>query len=332
MVPPIHDPPKPVEHGAPAPAPEREAEDNGWEALLSQAADESAEEGRAAPKPSSSSSFKILLGLVVVWGSLYLVALAQTISFNEISINLGGSGKGQPKRAFVAGLNVRDKVAAPMDMRFHQTPTRQIVKLALSQAGVSAEEGDLALIPDRPKSPSLSQKPLYYLLHSVIDDPEIGFSLESRQAHFFKQTIKNADPAVGLLRTFDWEATVPLRDEPTLFFPSIRSDLWVLLSVRRPAAGLGPSDPRVSVEIWRGGEEIATGEGALGPANRVNLEFSAGGKVLVSIEPAPAEPAADAIAAAAGARYKLRIFFEARQVEDRSSPPVAAAAPRKAES
>jgi hypothetical protein len=315
----LHESPRPVEtdpaSGAPVVESEAPAE---WDAFLRENA-----EAEAAAR--QSSALKYILGLAVVWGSLYLVALAQKYSYHEIRFDIGASDRESSRPAsFIRNLGIRDKVMTPMDVRFHQTSARQIVKLLLSQTGITTRDANLDMISETPKTVSVTGRPLYYLLHSIIDNPQVGFALEERRAQFFAQTMKNAEPPTGLLRTFDWSADIELSSEPTLVFPSIRSDLWLIVSLQPHAVGPGPTQSRVEVEVWRGAERYTTWEDTLSENQKATLDLSAGGKVLVTIEPLTAN-----VIPAAGvnrSKYKLRIYFEARGEGGTAPPEVASSA------
>lgn len=298
----LHESPRPIEtdpaSGAPLTEPDGPAV---WDAFVQEGP-----EIDTAPQPSA---FRFVIGLAVIWGSLFLIAWAQKISFNEIRFDFGDNSPTQRAQTFVKQLDVRDKVMTPMDVRFHRTPARQIVKLLLAQTGIAVDGDDLALVSETPVRVEIPKRPLYYQLHSVINDPQIGFSIQERRAHFFPQTLKAAEPPTGLLRTFDWAADVELSPDPTLIFPSIRSDLWLLLSLEPSAVGPAPYQTRVRVEVWRGGERFATAEDVLSETSKATLDFTAGGKVRVTIEPSARTVAPQT---SGPSKYKVRIYFEAR--------------------
>lgn len=272
---------------------------------------------------AGGGAVRMLFGLMVVWGSFFLVALAQDYSYNEIRFDLGNAGASWRPRAFLAGLDVRDKITMPVEsLTFHDKSPRETVALLLGRVGLSVSEQDLELLSEEKRNVKLTGSPYYQALNTLIDDPAIGFSLSAEKARLFSQRIKNVEPALGELRQFDWEARVELGENPTVLIPAARSDLWCLFAVAPRPVGPGSAYPRIAVEIWRGARRVASGEGVLGEDHIASLNFSAQGTIILTIE--RAEPAEERLGGVAHAsQYKVRIFFRASGGGDARGEPEA---------
>lgn len=276
-----------------------------WESALNEAA-ASARDEQDREHSNGSSAARSMLGLAVVWGVLYLLAYAQKLSENDISFGVEpATGRSARRASLYSALDVRQKVMLPGDVRFHQAPGRQIVKLLLQGSGMRVSDAGLALISDKPRSIEERGKPLYELLHTIIDDPAVGFALRSKEAFIFRQKLENTEPATGPLRQFEWQAIVDVSVEPTVLFPAGRSDLWAIISVPPPSTDESKNEQRFAVEIWRSGRPEAMAEGVLGPNKKAQLSFSSEGTVLVTIEEPGGEPAPPS---PNGAPYRIRIF------------------------
>jgi hypothetical protein len=202
-------------------------------------------------------------------------------------------------------------------VRFRQTSARQIVRLLLARAGIDADEEDLRRIREEPRSLQRSGVPLLDLIHEIVDDPKVGLAVRRQNADFFAHELSATEPAQGPLSQFDWRARVALSTEPTLVFPSARTKVWGRFALRPAAPGVDPSQTRIAVEIWRGDERLASGEGILGPGRPAQLNFTADGFILASAERAPTAGAETSTAAGGRLQpFDLHIFY-------RETPPAA---------
>lgn len=238
-----------------------------------------------AQSPPVSQHFKALFGLIVIWASFYLVAMAQNFSFNRIDIDLGGSGTSNLQREFMAGLNVAEKAMIPVEsFKFHQTPRREVMSHLLSRVGMSGDAAGLELISEAPASFHLTEMPLSALIRTIIDDPTVGFSLNGRSAQFFTQRLDADDPGSGELGKFFWFAQAELSDEPSVFFPAEGSDLWAIISIQPPAT-LDETPARWSVmaELRRGAMR-ARGQAAFDLSGKAELNFTIGSDVRLVVQ------------------------------------------------
>ena len=269
---------------------------------------------------SPSSPLASLFGLAVIWGSFYLIVLAQNISSNEIHLDTERTGPVWGGEALTA-LDVRVKVRMPVDeFVLDNTSPRRIIKGLLHQAGITVEDSDLEWISDEEKYLNLTKLSLHAWLHAVIDDPEVGFSLRAREAQFFKQVLKDTTPPVGPLRQFDWTGKgVQLAAAPTIIFPSSnRSDLWFLFRLLPPGNGSTQTASVIEVEIRRGEDRrLAILEGLIGADGKATFSFAAAVSLLITIETSEPDrkvggPGASQRPApsAKGTGFDIRIFFQ----------------------
>jgi len=130
-----------------------------------------------------TSAWRVMLGLAVIWGSLYLVAIAQKISHDESN----GIGVQQ------AELDVRDGesdgesdgnrfggVSQQLDSTIESLvvqsiPARQIVKKLLYDGHIFVEPGALEKIPERPISLTLENVPLRSALNQALGAVDMEF-------------------------------------------------------------------------------------------------------------------------------------------------------------
>ncbi|GEM_PF-5400899 len=253
---------------------------------------------------------RALLGLMVIWGVLYLVALAQNLSDNRLDLGLDRGRQVLEQDRFLNELDPPALALLPIkDARFHRQPVRVMVQLLLADLNLEVDPGELALLPETSRSVALSEEPLHRVIHALVDDPAIGFSLSERRAHFFAQRLEDAEPPVGPLRQFEWGANVELSAEPSVFFPSARSDLWLVLALRPAEAGVAREG--LAVEIWKGRRRLTSGVGELGPDRKVSLRFWTAGSLLVTAEAIDSPSAGEG----RGARHQVRVFYQERRSE-----------------
>ncbi len=255
---------------------------------------EPASSPEAQPVPGSQH-FRALFGLIVIWASFYLVAMAQNFSFNRIDIDLGGAGASNPRREFMAGLNVADKAMIPVQsLKFHQTPRREVMSHLLSRVGMSGDADGLELISEAPASFHLIEMPLSALIRTIIDDPTVGFSLHGKTVEFFAQRLDAGDPDSGELGSFFWFAQAELSNEPSVLFPAEGSDLWAIVSIEPPATlGEEPARWNVRAELRRGTMR-ARGQTAFDLSGKAELDFTIGGDVRLVVQGRNSGSAADA--------------------------------------
>lgn len=266
---------------------------------------------------ADSPTTTTLFGLVVVWGAFYLMAIAQNISNNEMTLGfsraLDSGGEAWRRERFLAAMDVHSIAMLPIDtLNIVRMSPRQITRQLLRHARIGFSEDELELISDEPTNISLAREPFHRVLHAVIDDSKIGYALQSRRIRFFPQKLENAEPTGGPYRQFQWEAILELSPEKTVVFPSNQTDLWLFLSLRLPSRGGVLGEPILAVEIWRDSEQISAGEGALGEDNRAMLSFSSGGAMVVNVEGLESLEGQNSAAVSTGLKYKVRIFYQER--------------------
>jgi hypothetical protein len=249
-------------------------------------------------------------GLVIVWLSFYLVAMAQSWSSNKVRIQLGPRGEPSRLETLIADLGPRAKGLLTLDrVQFLQASPRAVLEQALREAQLDISDADLARVTDQPRPIHLPRQPLYRTIRELIDNPSIGFLLQRNQIRLIDQRNEESPATDSSATQMTWEGVVELTDEPSALFPFPGTGLSLLLSIH-PALSMAVwPDPMLRVEIWRGGRRLASGQSAFGPEMKSNLEMVSQGSARVSVE-GLREEAGSETDRSAPSFYRARITVE----------------------
>ena len=199
-----------------------------------------------------------MIGLLVIWGSFYLVAKAQEVSSNKIRVRFDVLGA-RKEDTLLALMPPQAKGILQFNRaRFSRTSRRLLVRSVLRQAGMEISKEDLALIPDDRIDFSLGDQPLYGILQDMLKGTRMGFALRADRADLFNV---DSDDAVGEMRPprdFVWRGSPRLTDDPAAIFPQPAGDLWLTLCFSPPLP-LGEGARRVRLDYGRGKHHAGSG-------------------------------------------------------------------------
>lgn len=253
----------------------------------------SASEGAPPESPSAAeathSPLLILFGLLVVWGSLYLVAVAQSISYappagsNTVLPTGGGTSALMRQSSFPDSLPVSSMLMPVENLSLKEIPARQVVKDLLYKAHLHIAPQELDKIAAEARDVHFENKPLYECLYSSLGEDGLGFMVVDDMVVLIPQQLTHQVPDQGPLEQFHWEADLLLGDQAASLFPSGRSDLWVRLRLLPPSATEGEAF-RIAFEIFRGSGRESFGEAILPAPGAGSLRFVTGSTLSLRIE------------------------------------------------
>lgn len=242
----------------------------------------------------SRSPLLVLFGLVVVWGSLYLVAIAQNLSYAPNPVVVVATpaplaGPPLPGESAPAG-----SMLAPVEsLSLKEVPARQVVKDLLYKAHLHVSPAELDKISSEATDLHVEGRPLYECLYSASGQEDLGWTVLDNEVRLVDQVVTHQFPDSGPLEQFNWEVEVDVFPRPLSLFPSGRSALWLklwLIPPDSPDAGAG----RIAFEVYRGAVREASGEALLPPPSGAAIRFIPSNQLGLRIEnrtPAPAEGA-----------------------------------------
>jgi len=244
-----------------------------------------------APSDSeaSHSPLLILFGLLVVWGSLYLVAIAQNISYAPPR---GGAAAVTPPQASSSlmpqpaapdSLPVSSMLMPVENLNLREIPARQVVKDLLYKAHLHISPQELDKIGAEARDVHFENKPLYACLYSTLGEDGLGLMVVDDQVRFIPQQVTHKYPDQGPLEQFHWDADLLLADRTVSLFPSGRSDFWVRLRLL-PPMNAGGEDYRIAFEIFRGPVREGSGEALLPAPGAGSLRFVTASTLRLRIE------------------------------------------------
>lgn len=242
--------------------------------------------GRAEDE-MSRSPLLVLFGLAVVWGSLYLVAIAQSLSNAPKPPPAPAVATPAPEFAVAASPTptppptTEPMLAAVESMNLKEIPARQIVKDLLYKAHLHIEAEELNKISAEARELHFEGRPLYECLYSALGQEDLGLSVAGDQVRFIEQKISHEVPDHGPLEQYNWETDLTLGADPVSLYPSGRSPLWIRLRLLAPPAAAGG---RVGFEIYRGELREGSGEGLLPQPGVGAIRFVAGDAISLRIE------------------------------------------------
>lgn len=243
------------------------------------------------------SSWRVLLGLTVIWAVLYMIAWAENISINEIKVQAPLTS------------DARSLAVAPVEMiRFNRTSPRQIVDLLFQNAHIQVSPEDLELISDELTDLRLSERPLHDAIRVILDDPKVGFALRGREAHFFDQKLSEDLTRGGRPTLVSWEAEIELTSEPMVVYPSTRSDLWAMFRLMPSGGGSSPAALSIAAEVWQGDRILVADQLPLGEDGTAKMNFSGGRTVNVSLRLVP--NSSGEVPSDGAVTFKIRVFFQ----------------------
>lgn len=239
---------------------------------------------------ASHSPLLILFGLLVVWGSLYLVAIAQNISYKQPA-QAAAAGSPAPPAASAPfasettpeSLPVSSMLMPVENLSLREIPARQVVKDLLYKAHLHIDPKELDKIGAEVRDVHFEDKPLYACLYSTLGEDTLGLVVVEDQVRLIPQQVTDKAPDRGPLEQFHWDADLILSGRPASLFPTGRSDLWVRLRLL-PPSGAGNGELRVAFEVFRGTVREGSGEAILPEPGSGSLRFVAGSRLSLRIE------------------------------------------------
>lgn len=237
---------------------------------------------------ASHSPLLILFGLLVVWGSLYLVAIAQNISYAPPAGGAVPPVAAQPSSGMMSqssgpeSLPVSSMLMPVENLSLREIPARQVVKDLLYKAHLHIAPQELDKIGAEARDVHFENKPLYECLYSTLGEDGLGIMVSGDRVQLIPQQVTHKYPDQGPLEQFHWDADLLLGGRAVSLFPSGRSDLWVRLRLLPPAAGDG--NYRIGFEIFRGPVREASGEAILPAPGAGSLRFVTDSTLSLRIE------------------------------------------------
>ena len=253
--------------------------------------EEPTEAAPPAPKPilgsprkhvKPDSTFRTLVGLVIVWASLVLVFSAHELSQSHIELELAGLSGSNAVQTLVQGLDPSVKLMVPLSMYSRGMTPRQALVNITSHAGLGVDESSLGWMSDQSRTIEFEQVALYKAIHDLIDDPSIGFALTGRNLLLYPQAFER-NPTPGGTDAYYWKARLELSNLRLLIVPSAQSDLWV--SLRLMSEPSRPPDQwrKIQVELWRGSELLTMTAAQLDEYGGAKLRLDTADRVAFSV-------------------------------------------------
>lgn len=238
---------------------------------------------------TSHSPLLILFGLLVVWGSLYLVAIAQNISYAPprrapvASALPSGASSLLPQPSKPDSLPVSSMLMPVENLNLREIPARQVVKDLLYKAHLHITPQELDKIGAEARDVHFENKPLYECLYSTLGEDGLGLMVVDDEVRLIPQQVTHKLPDQGPLEQFHWDADLLLADRIVSIFPSGRSDLWIRLRLM-PPPGPNVGETRIAFEIFKGSVREGSGEALLPDPGAGALRFVAGSTLSLRLE------------------------------------------------
>lgn len=254
--------------------------------------DPASETERDTGTQEKTSVLRVMLGLTVIWGSLYLVAIAQRISFDESNVQAARRAEVQTGEAGSSAPRIDEltgRLDSPIEsLEVRSIPARQIVKKLLYDGHLFAQPGALDEIPESPISLSLENVPLHSALSSAVAAVDMGFYLRAGQVGFFSRIVSDKGGSAGepALR---WEADIGLTPERTTIYVAEDSDIRVDLKVRRLGPKGNGETRAIEYVIRRNGEVLRSGTENLRADATEPVEIQPTSETTLRIGNSPAE-------------------------------------------
>jgi len=228
------------------------------------------------------STFRTLVGLVIVWASLVLVFSAHELSQSHIELELAGLSGSNAVQVLVQGLDPRVKLMMPLSMYSGGMTPRQALKNITSYAGLGVDESSLGKMSEQTRTIEFEQVALYKAIHGLIDDPSVGFALTGRNLLLYPQTFER-NPTPGGTDAYYWKARLELSNLRLLIVPSTQSDLWVSLRLMSEPNRSPDQWRKMQIELWRGSELLTMTVAQLDAYGGAKLRLDTTDRVAFSV-------------------------------------------------
>lgn len=210
-----------------------------------------------------TSVLRVMLGLTVIWGSLYLVAIAQRISFDESNGQAARQTEVRTGEADSSALRIDEltgRLDSPIEsLEVRSIPARQIVKKLLYDGHLFAEPGALDDIPESPISLSLENVPLHSALNEAVAAVDMGFYLRAEQVGFFGRIVSRESRSAGEAAGLKWMTDIGLSSEQTTIYVGEDSGVRIDLKVQRPGPDGDGETRAIEYVVRRDGEVLRSG-------------------------------------------------------------------------
>ncbi|HOE98044.1 MAG TPA: hypothetical protein PK847_15845 [Candidatus Sumerlaeota bacterium] len=247
------------------------------------------------------ATFRTLFGLVVIWGVLVMVFVANRLSDNFLEVEPRLSQSINTDQVLMRRLDPAQKLPLPLTMYMRNVSAQQAMQLVSNYVGFEMDPDDLTLLDEEPRTISFDEIPLYQAIHQLIDNPGLGVSMMGRQLNLFHQRIElEGDADSG---SVNWQARLPLSEARQLIVPSGQLNLWFMIRLEGPPANGQGEWREVLVELWRGSDLLSLTRAPLDAQGRAQLELSASDSLVFMVKRISER------AAAAPGEYELAFYY-----------------------
>ncbi|MBI1785109.1 hypothetical protein HYR69_08180 [Candidatus Sumerlaeota bacterium] len=238
-----------------------------------------------SPLERRSELARALVGLLVVWGSFYLVAKAQEISTNKVRLRMDAGGP-QRENAILSVISPQAKGLLQFERaRFTSASPRSLLRSIFRQAGFAVSRESLNRVSDAPIDFRLGDQPFFATVYRLLDGSNLGFGLRGNRAEFFSAAITARPEGGHGPGQAAWRGEIPLTDEPIVIFPVPSAALWVAIALQ-PESSLPAIERPLHVEYGSGPMRKGSKQAKLGEFSSQSLGLDDKSVLMVEIKPA----------------------------------------------
>lgn len=244
-----------------------------------------------------------LAGLGVLWGALMLVFQAHMESNAFLRIEWLSPEDVRHQHEMLRAVQPHIALMQPFSMNAWDTSRREALRNVASFLDLRIDEATLSRISTEATNLSFDHARLDHVLHALIDDERLGFSLEGRRLRLFDQRLRRP-PAGPDSRSLDWEAELALNSAWLMIVPTADSDLRLALRLPGRIEGADRMGEMLEVEIWRGTSQISAARTVLDANGNARVSLSSEDRFELSVRRVGPDEGG-------GMRFRVKLFHGA---------------------